>query len=417
MLKIELKDFIDEIENQVKQNIDMSKAINDEEIENLITQTVLEKGNKYYMSITDKQNVINTVFNSLRRLDILQPLIDDQEISEIMVNGPNDIFIEKKGVIVKIDKQFDDVTKLENIIQNIVAKVNRSINESNPIVDARLVDGSRVHAVVPPIALNGPILTIRKFPDKPLTIEDLVKFGSISEEAATFLEILVKAKYNIFISGGTGSGKTTFLNTLSNFIDKDERIITIEDSAELKILNVPNLVRLETRDSNVQGKGQISIADLIKASLRMRPDRIIVGEVRGKEAIDMLQAMNTGHDGSLSTGHANSSKDMLSRLETMILSGSEIPLMALRQQIASAIDIIVHLGRFKDKSRRVMSIDEITGCFDGEIALNNLYSFVIEEENEDQIFGQLERTTNRLQHDFKLKLSGFRISEDGEICR
>lgn len=417
MIKIDTNSLIKEIEDYVKENMDITRDPTDEEIEELITKTVFEKSKKYYMSISEKQNVIKIVFNSLRRLDILQPLLDDKSITEIMVNGSDNIFIERKGQITKIDQKFESTTKLENIIQTIVSKVNRTINESSPIVDARLADGSRIHVVLPPIALNGPILTIRKFPDKPLTIEELINLGSLTKEAADFIEKLVTAKYNIFISGGTGSGKTTFLNTLSNFISKDERIITIEDSAELKIVNVPNLVRLETRDANTQGKGKVEISNLIKASLRMRPDRIIVGEVRGKEAIDMLQAMNTGHDGSLSTGHANSTKDMLSRIETMVLSGAELPLNAIRQQIASAINIIIHLGRLRDKSRRVLEISEILGFYNGEIKLNSLFNFVEQGETEDKkIIGSLQKTKNKLQNTRKLEMAGFKLSEDGVIC-
>ncbi|WDV46937.1 CpaF family protein [Clostridiaceae bacterium M8S5] len=415
MIKIDMKNLIMETEEYVKDSLDVSRDMSDEEIEDIITKAVFEKSQKYYMSISQKQLIIKTIFNSLRRLDILQPLLDDDEITEIMVNGPNNIFIEKKGRITKLDAKFENVAKLENIIQNIVSKVNRTINESNPIVDARLIDGSRVHAVVPPIALDGPTLTIRKFPDKPLTIEDLISYGSITNEVADFLEKLVKAKYNIFISGGTGSGKTTFLNTLSNFIYKDERIITIEDSAELKIVNVPNLIRLETRDANTQGKGLIKVSHLIKASLRMRPDRIIVGEVRGEEAIDMLQAMNTGHAGSLSTGHANSSKDMLNRIETMILSSSEIPLGAVRSQIASALDIIIHLGRLRDKSRKVLEINEILGVKDGEINTNTLYKFIKTGEEDKKILGQLSRTENVFINTEKLELAGINLLEDGII--
>jgi len=314
----------------------------------------------------------------MRRLDVLQPLIDDKSITEIMINGPDSIFIERDGRVSKLNVKFESRRKLEDVIQTIVSRVNRTVNEASPIVDARLPDGSRVNVVLPPIALNGPVVTIRKFPEKPMTIEQLIKYGSITEEVAEVLERLVKAKYNIFICGGTGSGKTTFLNALSNFIPKDERIVTIEDSAELQITGVENIVRLETRNANTEGKGEITIRDLIRTSLRMRPERIIVGEVRGKEALDMLQAMNTGHDGSLSTGHANSTKDMLSRLETMVLSGAEMPLEAIRQQIASAIDIIIHLGRLRDKSRRTLEITEVVEYKNGQIVLNPLYEFVEE---------------------------------------
>ena len=329
-----------------------------------------------------------------------------------MVNGPNDIFIEKNGRLQKLNDHFQSERKLEDIIQRIVSMAGREVNQANPIVDTRLPDGSRVNVVLPPISLVGPVVTIRKFSKEPMTISQLIKYGSITKEIAKKLELLVKSKYNIFISGGTGSGKTTFLNALSNYIPKEERIITIEDSAELQIEGIDNLVSLETRNANATGAGRITIKDLIKSSLRMRPERIIVGEVRGEEALDMLQAMNTGHDGSLSTGHANSVKDMLSRLETMVLQGSEaLPLIAIRQQIASAIDIIIHLSRLRDHSRKTMEICEVVGMKDGEIQLNPLYVF---QENEnstlEKVSGQLVRTENKMINTYKLRLSG--IKED-----
>lgn len=399
--------IIEEIKNIVNNNIDLKKDPTDEDIENIITETVFEKSKENYLTLSEKKEIIKTVFNSMRRLDILQPLIEDKSITEIMINGPNNIFIERNGKITKLEIVFQDEKKLENIIHSIVSKVNRSINQSSPTVDARLSDGSRMNAVLPPIALNGPILTIRKFPEKPMTIDELINLKSLDKKTAKVLESMVKAKYNIFICGGTGSGKTTFLNALSNFIPCDERIITIEDSAELQIVNVPNIVRLETRDANTEGKGEISIKHLIRTSLRMRPDRIIVGEVRGPEALDMLQAMNTGHDGSLSTGHANSTRDMLSRLETMVLSGAAMPLDAIRQQIASAIDIIIHLGRLRDKSRRILRIDEILGYKDGEIQLNPLFEFIEKSETYDKrIIGSLERTENEMKNTSKLKMAG-----------
>ncbi len=399
--------FIKEIKEIVSESIDFKKDPTDEDIESVITEIVFKKSNEHYMTVTEKQKIIKVIFNSMRRLDILQPLIEDNTITEIMVNGPENIFIEREGRVSKLDAAFESEKQLENIIQSIVAKVNRAINESSPTVDARLPDGSRVSAVLPPIALNGPILTIRKFPQKPLTIDELIKCEALSSEAAELLRLMVKAKYNIFISGGTGSGKTTFLNALSNYIPWDERIITIEDSAELQVLSVPNIVKMETRDSNTEGKGEITIKDLIKTSLRMRPDRIIVGEVRGAEALDMLQAMNTGHDGSLSTGHANSTRDMLRRLETMVLSGAAIPLDAIRHQIASAIDIIIHLGRLRDKSRRVLEIAEVLDYKDGEIQLNPLFQFLEKGENEDKrIIGNLERTENKMIDTLKFKMAG-----------
>lgn len=403
--------LIAQIKKRVSDSIDFKKDPTDEDIENIITERVFEKAKEYYLTVTEKQEIIRIIFNSMRRLDILQPLIEDKAITEIMINGTDNIFVERSGRITKLDIAFQSQEKLENVIQSIISKVNRSINQASPTADARLSDGSRVSAVLPPIALNGPILTIRKFPERPMTIEQLIEYDSLNHKTADVLSRMVKAKYNIFICGGTGSGKTTFLNALSNFIPWDERIITIEDSAELQIVNVPNIVKLETRDANTEGKGQITIRGLIKISLRMRPDRIIVGEVRGPEALDMLQAMNTGHDGSLSTGHANSSEDMLSRLETMVLSGVAMPLDAIRQQIASAIDVIIHLGRLRDKSRRVLEIDEVLGYKDGEIQLNPLFKFVEKGETDDKkIIGELKRTENRMQNTLKFKMAG--ISEE-----
>ena len=399
--------LISEVKKVVSDSVDLGKDISDEEIRELITKAIFEKSRQIYMTVSEKKEIGEAVFNSMRRLDILQPLVDDPSITEIMVNGANDIFIEKDGKVEKLDAKFESEQKLEDVIQSIVSKVNRAVNEASPIVDARLGDGSRVNVVLRPIALNGPIMTIRKFPEKPITVEKLIEFGTVSEEAAKALEAMVKAKYNIFICGGTSSGKTTFLTALSNFIPKDERIITIEDSAELQITGVKNIVRLETRNANTEGKGEITIRDLIKTSLRMRPERIIVGEVRGAEALDMLQAMNTGHDGSLSTGHANSSRDMLSRLETMVLSGALMPIEAIRQQIASAIDIIVHLARIRDKSRRVLEISEVAGYKDGSIQLNPLYEFVEEGESEDgKVKGTLKRTANPMINTMKFRMAG-----------
>lgn len=399
--------LIQQIKEIVCHSIDLKKDPTDEDIDNVITEIVFKKAKEHHITVSERQEIIRTIFNSMRRLDILQPLIDDKSITEIMINGPDNVFIERDGKVIKLDAAFENDKKLENIIQSIVGKVNRSINESSPIVDARLSDGSRVNAVLPPIALNGPTLTIRKFPEKPMTIEKLIEYESLKEEAADILRRMVIAKYNIFICGGTGSGKTTFLNALSNFIPPDERIVTIEDSAELQIINIPNIVRMETRDANTEGKGEITVRDLIKNSLRMRPDRIIIGEVRGAEALDMLQAMNTGHDGSLSTGHGNSTVDMLRRLETMVLSGTSMPLDAIRHQISSAIDIIIHLGRLRDKSRRVLEITEVLGYRDGEIELNPLFKFLEEGETEDKkIIGTLKRTENKMVNTLKFKMAG-----------
>lgn len=396
-----------EIRKIVTDRLDLTRDLADEEIRDVISKVLSEKSREKYLQLNEKQQIMDEIYNSMRGLDVLQPLVDDPSVTEIMINGPNDIFVEKNGQSLRIDVSFGSSEKLENIIQNIVAKVNRTVNESTPIVDARLKDGSRVNVVLPPIALNGPTVTIRKFPENPMTSQQLIAYKSITPEVADLLERMVKAKFNIFISGGTGSGKTTFLNAISNFIPKDERVITIEDSAELQIRGVENLVRMETRNANMEGKGEITIRDLIKSSLRMRPERIIVGEVRGAEALDMLQAMNTGHDGSLSTGHANSTKDMLSRLETMVLTGASIPLEAIRQQIASAVDVIIQLSRLRDKSRRTMEICEVLGFEDGEIKLNPIYKFVETGEDENKkIIGGLVRTENKMVNTMKFGMAG-----------
>ncbi len=414
------QELISEIKSYISQIIDLKREFSDNEINEMITKAVFEKSKQYVIKSDEKKEIIDTVFNSFRRLDILQPILDDTEITEIMINGPNDIFIEKNGKITKLELGFECADKLEDIIQIMVTTVNRIVNESTPIADARLKDGSRINVVLPPIALNGPIVTIRKFPEKPIDVKKLIERNSLTLEAAEFLKMLVIAKYNIFIAGGTGSGKTTFLNALSNFIPKDERIITIEDSAELQILNIPNLVRLETRNENLEGKGEITIRDLIKTSLRMRPERIIIGEVRGAEAIDMLQAMNTGHDGSLSTGHANSTEDMLSRLETMILSYSALPIEAVRKQIASAIDIVIFLSRLRDKSRRTIEISEIVGMENNQIKLNPLFvfeeTFQSNQDSSNSIIGSLKRTTNPLFNKSKLINSGI-YTQDGISMR
>lgn len=391
----------EELKEQIQRNLlaelEYCQELEDEAVKEKIKEEIVSEAKNMYIPLRVKERLCREIFFSVRKYDILQELMDDSSITEIMVNGPDHIFIEREGVLQRYDSRFSSKEKLEDIIQQIVAKSNRVVNESSPIVDARLENGSRVHVVLDPVALNGPILTIRRFPDRPIDMERLLSLQSISEEAALFLKKLVIAGYNIFISGGTGSGKTTFLNALSGFIPKTERIITIEDSAELKIQGVDNLVRLEMRNANTSECREISIRDLIKASLRMRPDRIIVGEVRSAEAIDMLQALNTGHDGSLSTGHANSARDMLYRLETMVLMGMEIPLSAVRRQIAGGIDIIVHLGRLRDKSRKVLEIVEVTGFEDGEIQTSVLYKF---EEAEN---GATEKVTGSLEKQGELK--------------
>jgi len=369
------KKLADEIRRDISQNLDRSRDVSDDEVMELVTEAVFCKSKKMYLDIAEKRELADLVFNSMRRLDILQPVMDDNSISEIMINGPDRLFIERAGHVSRLDIGFDSSEKLEDVIQTIVSRTNRTVNEASPIVDISMPDGSRINVVLKPVALNGPVMTIRKFPERPLTMQQLVESGTLSSEAADDLRCLVKARCNIFICGGTGSGKTTFLNALSGSIPSDERLVTIEDSAELQINSVENIVRLETRNANSEGRGRITIRDLIRTSLRMRPERIIVGEVRGEEALDMLQAMNTGHDGSLSTGHANSAADMLKRLETMVLSAAPLPLEAVRQQIASAIDIVIHLARLRDKSRRVIEISEIEGYKDGQICLNPLYIF------------------------------------------
>lgn len=392
-----MTEYIADVRKAVSDRLDLTRELDDDDIRDVINEIIKERSAEKYINLSDKKTIMDGVFNSMRGLDVLQPLVDDPSVTEIMINGPDDIFVEQNGRLFKKDVSFGSSEKLENVIQNIVSKVNRTVNESTPIVDARLQDGSRVNVVLPPIALNGPTVTIRKFPEDPMTVEQLIRYKSITPEVAELLERMVKAKYNIFISGGTGSGKTTFLNALSNFIPHDERVITIEDSAELQIRGVDNLVRMETRNANMEGKGEITIRDLIKSSLRMRPERIVVGEVRGAEALDMLQAMNTGHDGSLSTGHSNSTHDMLSRLETMVLTGASIPLDAIRQQIASAVDIIIQLSRLRDKSRRTVEICEVLGYEDGEIKLNTLYQFVeLGEDENNKIVGELRRTENKM---------------------
>lgn len=403
------QEIIDSLKKILQSDNYVQKDLSDDEIKEVIKEKLSACINEKSLriSVGQKKNILDKVFNSVKRLDILQPLIENKEISEIMINGCDDVFIEKNGKVIRLDVKFENKQILENIVQKIVSTVNREVNEKTPIVDARLKDGSRVNVVLPPIALNGPIITIRKFPDTPFTIEKMIEIGSITQEVADFLHKLVIAKYNIFISGGTGSGKTTFLNALSNYIPKDERIITIEDSAELQIKNVENIVRLETRNKNTEGTGEITIRDLIKSSLRMRPDRIVVGEVRGAEALDMLQAMNTGHDGSLSTGHANSAIDMLSRLETMVLTGVDFPISAIRKQISSAIDIIVQIGRLRDKTRKVLEINEVLGIENGEIVLNPLYQLVEEEGSTDKkVIASLKRTENKFHSIDKLKMKG-----------
>lgn len=422
--------FMAQLRGQIYKRLDMLSEIEDGQVRLVISDCVRAQKECSYMSIKAREKLEKDLFNSIRGFDVLQELLEDDSITEIMINGTNNIFLEKQGCITKWDRSFESGKKLEDIAQKIASLSNRIVNESVPIVDTRLYNGSRVNIVLPPIAIDGPVITIRKFYKKPLTMENLIDMGSISEEAAAFLEMAVRAKYNIFISGGTGSGKTTFLNILSNYIPKDERVITIEDSAELQLNGISNLVRLEARNANVEGRNEVTIRELIRTSLRMRPDRIVVGEVRGGETLDMLQAMSTGHDGSLSTGHGNSPKDMMARLETMVLMGMDMPVSAIRQQIASAVNIVVHLGRLRDKSRRVLEIVEIVGINNGEIEFNKLFEFrenkksgkkgddrefTGEENGGARVEGNLVRTAE-VASDYKFRAAGIHKAEYMRTC-
>lgn len=410
-MKRDLQQLKADLSARVTRKMEGQREATNEQIRLAAQEILSEMIGDEYLSVSDRRALVDGVVNQMKKLGPLQPLLDDCTVTEIMINGPEHIFIEKSGHLFESDIRFESKKQLEDIVQKIVSQVNRTVDTSNPICDARLLDGSRVNIVLDPISIEGPTVTIRKFPDKVIQIDDLIGWGAITQEAADFLKKCVQAKYNIFVSGGTGSGKTTFLNALSNFIPEDERIITIEDSAELQIKTVPNIVRMETRNANTEGKGEITIRDLIKSSLRMRPERIVVGEVRGAEALDMLQAMNTGHDGSLSTGHANSPKDMLSRLETMVLTGADFPMDAIRQQIAAAIDIVVHLGRMSDKSRKTLEIVELCGYEDGKYILNPLYQFRRSGEDKNgKIIGTLCRTENVMQNMQKFEMAG--ISSD-----
>ena len=397
----------EQLHEQVLAKMDLSREASDEELLELIYQVLEEKSKDEFIPLQEKAALGRELFNAFRKLDILQELIEDESITEIMINGTENIFVEREGKVFVSDRKFLSRGKLEDVIQQMVASCNRIVNEATPIVDARLEDGSRVNVVLPPIAINGPIVTIRKFPKHRITMKQLFEMESISQEAADFLVRLVRAKYNIFISGGTGSGKTTFLNVLSDYIPREERLVTIEDNAELQIGGHPNLVRLEARNANVEGNGEITIRDLIRTALRMRPDRIIIGEVRGEEAIDMLQAFNTGHDGSISTAHANSPQDMLSRLETMVLMGLEIPLAAVQRQIASGIDIMVHIGRLRDKSRKVLEIMEVLGYEEGEIKLQSLFSFRETGMENGKVKGEWVKLAEHTRRE-KLLAAGYR---------
>ena len=394
------------LKSQVLESMNVFEDITDSKILEIIDEHLTNFKEYRSVALGIRRKLREDIYNSFRKLDILQQLVDDDEITEIMVNSYDRIFIEKKGKMHKWSGRFESEEKYHDVIQRIVSNVNRIVNESNPIADARLEDGSRVNIVLPPVAIDGAVLTIRKFPKEVITIEELIKKGSLSYEVAHFIDILVKSKYNIFISGGTSSGKTTLLNAIAGLIPEDERIITIEDSAELQIFTIPNIVRLEVKNESVEGGKNVTIRDLIKSSLRMRPDRIIVGEVRDQAAIDLLNAYNTGHDGSISTGHANSARDMITRLEGMVLMGSEIPINAIRRQISSAIDILIHLSRLRDKSRRIMEISEIVGMDDGDIKLNPLYVFMEKEEGKTEVKGELVFTGNMLVNKDKLIKSG-----------
>lgn len=395
---------INSIRNNLINKFDLTRNLSDEEIYSFIDNEIIETSRQQFISLTDKERLRYILFNSIRGYDVLQELLDDQNITEIMINGPDDIFIERNGLLEKSEIHFSSPEKLQDIIQQIVSEANRRVNEASPIADARLYDGSRVNIVLNPVALNGPAVTIRKFPDTPLSMNDLIQFGTLTHETADFLHLLVLSGYNIFVCGGTGSGKTTFLNVLSDFIPSSERVITIEDSAELQ-LHIPNIVKLEARQANTDGKNEITIRDLIRSSLRMRPNRIIVGEIRGAEALDMLTAFNTGHDGSMSTGHGNSPRDMLRRIEIMVLMGVDMPVSSIKGQIASAIDIIVFLGRMRDHSRRVLEITEIADFTDNEIILNPLYIFK-ESGSTQKVTGSLQKTGNSLKDITKIQMSG-----------
>lgn len=387
--------------------MDMTRETGEEELQEIIRSVLEEAGAEEFVPLSEKIRISRELFNAFRRLDILQDLIEDDSITEIMVNGTENIFYEKGGRLYRTERRFLSEDRLNDVIQQIVGETNRYVNESSPVVDARLQDGSRVNVVLKPVAVNGPIMTIRKFPSEAITMDELVRMESITTEAAHFIRHLVESKYNIFVSGGTGAGKTTFLNAMSDYIPKEERIITIEDNAELQIQGVENLVRLEARGANLEGEGAVTIRDLIRTALRMRPDRIIVGEVRGEETVDMISsAMLNGHSGSMSTGHANNPADMLHRLETMMMMGIDLPLQAIQRQIASALDIIIHLGRLRDKSRRVLQIDEVLDCTDGRIRTETLYEFREEGTENEKIKGGLVKV-GEIRNRVKLMAAGY----------
>jgi pilus assembly protein CpaF len=407
------EEIFDDLRSNIIAALDLSREQNDEEVCRFIEKEVEEYSRKNLLTLKEREQLEHLLFNSLRKYDAIQELLEDPEVTEIMINGASRIFYEKKGKLFRAQTHFSSEQKLGDVIQQMAGNSNRMVNEASPIVDTRLADGSRVNIVLSPISIDGAAVSIRKFPQTPILMEDLIRIESITEEAAAFLKVLVMAGYNIFISGGTGSGKTTFLNALSQYIPREERIITIEDSAELRLVDKPNLVRLETRNQMFEGVKPITIRDLIRTALRMRPERIVVGECRGEEALDMLQAMNTGHDGSLSTGHANSCRDMMSRLETMVLMGMELPLTAIRSQIASGLDILVHLGRMRDKSRKVLTITEVTGMQEGEIVLKDLYRYVEKPSDGEAVCGELQRVDTLFNQE-KCKRAGITLPGTGE---
>lgn len=401
----------EELKEQIVGKLPSDYEVDETKLWDTIDETIIETGKEKPIPLQVKRRLRQEIFDSLRRLDVLSEALEDESVTEIMVNGPDRIFVERGGRLELFPKHFDSREKLEDVIQQIVSRVNRRVNDATPIADARLANGDRVNVVLYPVALNGPILTIRRFPKKTITMERLIQWNAITEEAAAYLKVLVESGYNIFISGGTGSGKTTFLGALCGYIPTDQRVITIEDSAELKLPWLPNLVQMEARAASVEGQYGITIRDLFKAALRQRPDRVILGEVRSGEAMDMIQVMNSGHDGSISTGHANSARDMLYRIETMALMGMDMPLMAIRRQICSAVDILVHLGRLRDRSRRVLSIEEITGIQEGEIQTHVLFRFQEEGEEHGKISGKLMWTGESLQFRDKLEQAGTQLPE------
>lgn len=407
------EEIFEKLRSDIMAALDLSREQNDEEIYRFIETEVEKYSQNNLLTLKEREQLEHLLFNSLRKYDAIQELLEDADVTEIMINGASHIFYEKKGKLFQAQTHFSSEQKLSDVIQQMAGNSNRMVNEASPIVDTRLADGSRVNIVLSPISIDGAAVSIRKFPKTPILMEDLIRIGSITEEAAAFLKVLVAAGYNIFISGGTGSGKTTFLNALSQYIPREERIITIEDSAELRLVDKPNLVRLETRNQMFDGVKPITIRELIRTALRMRPERIVVGECRGEEALDMLQAMNTGHDGSLSTGHANSCRDMLSRLETMVLMGMELPLAAIRSQIASGLDILVHLGRMRDKSRKVLAITEVIGMQDGEIVLKDLYRYVEKSPDVEMVCGKLQQMGTLFNQE-KCKRAGITLTDTGE---